>query len=81
MHFRHEDGEAPGFPETYQTTRCQIPEDGKICTVTIFGLFGATAPQWARASPFTRFLGHTNDALHSVELLWTSDQLVAETST
>ena len=38
---------------------------------------GATAPppKWARASSFT------NDASQSVGLLWTSNQLVAETST
>ena len=32
--------------------------------------------------PFLMFLDHTqNDAAQSVGLLWTSDQLVAETST
>ena len=47
-----------------------------------FILFGATAPQRARSSSFTRFLDHThNDALQSVGLLWTRDQLVAQTST
>jgi len=44
-------------------------------------VFDATAPQWARASSFTRFLDHTHDTLQSVGLLWTSDQPVAETST
>ena len=44
-------------------------------------VFGATAPQWARASSFTRFLDQHNDAPQSVGLLWTSDQLVAEAST
>jgi hypothetical protein len=49
--------------------------------VTMF-VFGATAPQWARASSFTRFLDHThNDAPQSVGLLWTSDQHVEEAST
>ena len=49
---------------------------------TCFCLFviGATAPQWAMASSFTRFVNH-KDAPQSVGLLWTSDQLVAETST
>jgi hypothetical protein len=38
--------------------------------------------QWARTSLFTRFLDHThNDAPQSVGLLWTIDQLVAESST
>ena len=38
--------------------------------------FGATAPQWSKASSSTRF----PDAPQSVGLLWTSDQLVAEMS-
>ena len=39
-------------------------------------------PQWARASSFMRFLDHTQRHIKkSVGLLWTSDQLVAETST
>jgi hypothetical protein len=47
-----------------------------------FVRFWRDSPQWARASLFTRFLDHTyNDAPQSVGLLWTSDQLVAETST
>ena len=45
-----------------------------------FFLFGASAPQWARASSFTRFLDH-KDTSQSLGLLWTSDKLVAETST
>ena len=39
------------------------------------------SPHWARSSSFTRFLDHSNDAQQSVGLLWTSDQLAAETST
>ena len=31
--------------------------------------------------PLLMFLDHTHDAAQSVGLLWTSDQLVAETST
>jgi len=38
-------------------------------------LFGTTAPQWARVS------ASLNDAPHSVGLLWTSDQLVAQICT
>jgi len=34
--------------------------------------------QWAKASSFTRFLGHSTPQL--VGLLWTSDQLITETS-
>jgi hypothetical protein len=40
----------------------------------------SNSPQWARSSSFKRFLDH-NDAPQSVGLPWTSDQLVAETST
>jgi len=44
--------------------------------------FWCESPQWARASSFTRFLDHThNDAPQTIWLLWTNDQLVAETST
>jgi hypothetical protein len=44
-------------------------------------VFSVKAPQWARASSFTRFLDHTQDTQQSVGLLWTSNQPVAETST
>jgi hypothetical protein len=44
----------------------------------LMDFLGRNSPQWARASSFTRFL---IDAPQSVGLLWTSDQLVAETST
>jgi len=45
-------------------------------------VFGAKVPQRVGASSFTRFLDHThNDAPHSVGLIWTSDQHVAQTST
>ena len=44
-------------------------------------VFGATAPSGPRP-PHSRGLYITqNDASHSVGLLWTSDQLVAENST
>jgi hypothetical protein len=39
------------------------------------------APKRVMASSFMRFLDHTNDAPQSVRLHWTSDQLVAQTST
>ena len=55
-----------------------------VCIHTFFFFFGTTAhmPQGVIASPLTKFLDHThNDAPQSVELLWTRDQLVAETST
>ena len=42
-----------------------------------FCLFWRDNPQWARSSSFTRFLDH----ILSGWLLWTNDQLVAETST
>ena len=38
-------------------------------------------PTRVMASSFLRFLDQHNDAPQSVGLLWTSDQLVAETST
>jgi hypothetical protein len=42
---------------------------------------GTTAPPWARASSFMRFLDHTQWRTTVGRLLWTSDQLIAETST
>ena len=45
-------------------------------------VFLCDSPQWARSSSFTSFLDHTQRrAPHSLGLLWTVDQLVAETST
>jgi hypothetical protein len=56
-------------------------ESVQISAMPSAGLsFVTTAPQWGRASSFTRFLDH-NDAPQLVGLRWTSDQLVAETST
>ena len=50
--------------------------------MTVLFCFWRDSPQWARASSFTRFLDHThNDAQLSLGLFWTSDQLVADTST
>jgi len=47
-----------------------------------FVCFWRDSPLWDRISSFTRFLDHTHsNASHLVGLLWTSDQLVAETST
>jgi len=44
--------------------------------------FWRNSPQWTSASSFTRFLDHTQRrTTQAVGLLWTSDQLVAETST
>ena len=43
--------------------------------------FFSQQPPVGWASSFTRFLDHTNDAPQSVGLPWTSDKLVAETST
>jgi len=45
-------------------------------------VFGATAPPSGPEPPHSRVFQIThNDASHSLELLWTSDQLVAKTST
>jgi len=47
-----------------------------------FFLLWRCDPTRVMASSFLKFLDHThNDAPKSVRLLWTSDQLVAETST
>ena len=69
---------------------------GKICTVfhmiPAIALFfhGTTTPQWARPHHYRGFTitprhththTHTHMHTHSVELLWTSDEPVAETST
>jgi len=43
--------------------------------------FGAAARQWARTSSLTRFLDHTQRRTTVSRLLWTSDQLVVQTST
>jgi len=51
-----------------------------VTAVIIFG--GCNSLLWARASSLSRFLDHTQErTTQSVRLLWTSDQLVAETST
>jgi hypothetical protein len=42
---------------------------------------GSTAPWGPRPPPFSRLHDHTLDTPHWVGLLWTRDQLVAETST
>jgi len=49
--------------------------------MTTFFLFGATVPSGAGPPHSRGFYFTLNDAPHSVGLLWTSDQLVAETST
>ena len=54
--------------------------NAKILFLFVFGVIAPLPPpQWASASSFTRFLD--NDEPQSVGLLWTRDQLVAETST
>ena len=51
------------------------------CVLSFFFLWPCS-PTRDMASSFTRFLDHTHkDASQSVELLWTSDQSVAGTST
>ena len=52
-----------------------------ICLFVCLFVFGATTPQLDSASSFLRFLVSHNDAPELVRLLWTNDQLVAETST
>jgi len=47
----------------------------------LFKLFGSTSPSGLGPPHSRNFWITHNDATQSVELLWTSDQLVAETST
>jgi hypothetical protein len=47
----------------------------------IFFSYGSTAQMVPRPPHCSRFRDHTLDTPHSVGLLWTSDQPVAETST
>jgi hypothetical protein len=49
--------------------------------MTLFVCFWKYSPQWAMASSFTRFVDHIQRRTTVDKLLWTSDQLVAETST
>jgi len=53
----------------------------QLLCVCLFVYFWRNGPQWAMASSFTRFLVHAQEAPLSVGLLWTNDQLIAETST
>ena len=52
-----------------------------VCLYCLFHRLCCNNFQEARASSLTRFLNHTQRRTTSVGLLWTSDQLVAETST
>ena len=63
---------------TNELKTAEEPPVDTLCRMLHISLFvlGAAVPQWAIASSFKRFLDHTQ----SVGLLWTSDQLVAETS-
>jgi len=58
-----------------------IIKQASLLFVTFFVCFWRDSPQWARASSFTRFLDHTQRRTTVGRLLWTSDRLVAETST
>ena len=62
------------------------PLVGQLGYISLFNtaclfVFSATAPQWVMASTFTRFLDHTQRRTTVGRTPWTSDQLVAETST
>jgi len=52
-----------------------------VCLFGLFVCFGATAPSGPGPPHARGFYITHNDAPQSVGLLWTSDQLVAETST
>ena len=71
-----------GVWKTVLPPSCKVQHFSKAQKSIFFNLAQQTPPpQWAMASLFTRFLDHTQHAPQSVELLWTSDQLVAEIST
>ena len=62
---------------------CLRPTDGLRSLISVppsFACFLPSSPQWAMASSFTRFIDLI-DAPQSARLLWTNDQLVAESST
>jgi len=52
-----------------------------IKTSGSFYFIWRNSPQWARVSSFTKFLDHTQRRSTVGRLLWTSDQLIAKTST
>ena len=52
----------------------------RLATSTSFSLLWRCGQTRARSSSFLRFLDHTQRRITTVGLLWTSDQLVAETS-
>ena len=41
------------------TADCYFEKNCRFCTQEALFVFGATAPQWARTSSFTKFLDHT----------------------
>jgi hypothetical protein len=56
-----------------------IDRQNRIMWLKLEFFLGAAAPHWARAFSFMRFLDHTQR--RTTGLLWTSNQLVANTST
>jgi hypothetical protein len=52
-----------------------------MCVCFVLFIFGATPPNGPRPSHSRCFYIIHNDATQSIRLLWTSDQLAAETST
>ena len=57
-----------------------ILKERPFYTVMFFSVW-RNSPTRARAASSLKFLDHTHDTPQSVGLLWTSDRLVAETST
>jgi hypothetical protein len=72
-----------GPPSASRSTNCSFcPQSVIIFVFPIFFVNGSTAPWGPRASSLSRVNDHTlTHTPHSVGLLWTSDQPVAETST
>jgi len=68
---------------TYSTYSLFLSLQQRLRLLTASGCFyfWRDSPRWARASSFARFLDHTQRHATSVRLFWTSDQLVADTST
>jgi hypothetical protein len=52
-----------------------------VVKIVVFVCFWCDSPQRVRVPSFTRSLDHTQRRTTCLGLLWTSDQLVAETST
>jgi hypothetical protein len=73
----------PRFPEYPARSAVIVPTELSWlpCHFLFFFSYGSTAPRGPRPPHCSRLHDHTVDNPHSVGLLWTRDQPVAETST